>query len=216
MAEQLGHDSDLGLAREAAAGSHEAFDALVGRHQTRIVNLLLSLTGGSPDAEDLAQDVFIRAFRGIDRFRGESAFRTWLFNIAINVARSHRSRLARLRRFWGSPDDGVTPEREPAAPATDAEADLVRRNIIDSALRTLPSDLRVAVVLRDLHGFEYREIATMTGVPIGTVESRIFRARQRLRPLLAPLAPHAKDRGTSKGYVPVEGRAETKEVGNEM
>ena len=209
MTEQLGCDVDQGLAREAAAGSHEAFDALVRRHQRRVVNLLLSFTGGGPDAEDLAQEVFIRAFRGIDRFRGDSTFRTWLFNIAINVARSHRSRLARLRRYWASSGENIDAEREPAAPAANPEAALVQRDTIDRALATLPSDLWVAVVLRDLHGFEYREIATMTEVPIGTVESRIFRARQRLRPLLEPLVARAKISGKNVDDIPAETSSET-------
>ena len=208
MTEQLGHDVDQGLAREAAAGSQEAFDALVRRHQRRVVNLLLSLTGGGPDAEDLAQEVFIRAFRGIDRFRGDSTFRTWLFNIANNVARSHRSRLARLRRYWAQTGDNIDVEREPAAPAADPEVALVRRDAIDRALATLPPDLRVAVVLRDLQGFEYREIATMTEVPIGTVESRIFRARQRLRSLLEPFAVRAKSSGKNAD-VPTETGSES-------
>lgn len=192
MTDELRPDPDLTLAREAAAGSLEAFDALVRRHQTRVFNFLLSLTGGDNDAEDLAQEVFIRAFRAVGRFRGESTFRTWLFEIAINVVRSHRSRVARFRRLFSPPrgrgeDEGGQEPPEPVAPGPDLETELVRRTAIDRALATLPSELRVALVLRDLHGFDYREIAAMTGAPMGTVESRIFRARRRLRPLLEPL-----------------------------
>jgi len=181
-------DADRGLVEAAAAGSRDAFDELVRRYQGPIVNLARALTAGSADAEDLAQEVFVRAWRSIAGFRGESTFRTWLHRVALNVIHSHRSRLGRFRRvFQASSDPEGNDASERAPDQSDLEEELVRRDAIDRALGTLPDDLRDAVTLRDIQGLDYREIAAALQVPIGTVESRIFRARQRLRPLLEPL-----------------------------
>jgi RNA polymerase sigma-70 factor (ECF subfamily) len=175
-------DPDRELVEAAAAGSREAFDELVRRHQTAMLTLARVLSGGRADAEDLAQDIFVRAWRSLRGFRGESTFRTWLHRVAINVVRSSQAREGRLRRLFG-------PEAAFDAPSADApvDTDLARRQMIDRALAALPEELRVPVMLRDVQGLEYKEIAELLNVPIGTVESRIFRARQRLRPLLAPL-----------------------------
>ena len=183
-------DADRGLVDAAAAGSREAFDELVLRYQGPVVNLVRAMTAGDADAENLAQDAFVRAWRGIAAFRADSAFRTWLFGIAINVVRTHRDKQARFRRvFWSSPKAAeVTADPLERASADDGvEAPLAMREVIDRALATLPDDMRAAVVLRDVQGLDYREIAETLRVPIGTVESRIFRARLRLRPLLEPL-----------------------------
>lgn len=179
-------DPDRALVEAAAGGSREAFDELVRRHQAAIITLARVLTSGRGDPEDLAQDVFVRAWRSLRSFRGESTFRTWLHRIAINVIRTSQSRQGRLMRLF------ATRDREEAAPEQVSEDEpvdttLARRQLIDRALATLPDDLRVAVTLRDLQGLDYKEIASALDVPIGTVESRIFRARQKLKPLLAPL-----------------------------
>ncbi len=175
---------DRRLVEAAAEGSREAFDELVRRHQTSILNLVRALTGGSADAEDLAQDVFVRAWRGLSGFRGESAFRTWLHRVAINVVQSHRGRASKLRRLFHvgptTPDVQEDPI-ESAADRGDLEQDVILRDAIDKALATLPEELRIAVTLRDVQGLDYRAIAEITGAPIGTVESRIFRARARLK-----------------------------------
>ncbi len=185
-------DADRKHVDAAAAGDREAFAVLVSRYQTRLVNLARALTNDDGEAEDLAQETFIRAWKSIARFRGDSAFRTWLFRIATNVIQSHLGRKSRRSRWWGpSIDDrrhdwnGEPATLNTASPSSTIEDDVARRQQIDRALATLPAELRLAVTLRDVHGFDYREIAEMLGVPIGTVESRIFRARQRLRPLLA-------------------------------
>ena len=184
-------DVDQELVAQAAAGSREAFDDLVRRHQVSIVTLARALTNGSADAEDLAQDVFVRVWRSLRGFRGDSTFRTWLHRIAVNVIHSHHGRVSRLRQlFPPAPrdvdeemDDPIERARDPG----DMEADVVLRDAIDKALAALPDELRVAVTLRDVQGLDYKEIAGVLGVPIGTVESRIFRGRQRLKPLLEPL-----------------------------
>ena len=180
-------DPDRALVDAAAAGSREAFDELVRRHQAAIVTLVRVLTSGRGDADDLAQEAFVRAWTSVRSFRGESTFRTWLHRVAINVVRTSQTRHGRfLRMFTRARDD--TPE--PESPDEPVDASLARRQVIDRALATLPDDLRVAVTLRDLQGLDYKEIAAALDVPIGSVESRIFRARQRLRPLLAPLVPN--------------------------
>ena len=177
-------DADRALVDAAAAGSRDAFDELVRRNQTAMITLARVLTGGRGDAEDLAQEVFVRAWRSIGRFRRESTFRTWLHRIAINVVRTHQAQEGRWRRlFRGAAEQ----DPEPASVDEPFDAQLARRQLIDRALGSLPSELRLPVTLRDVQGLDYREIAQVLGIPIGTVESRIFRARQRLRPLLEEL-----------------------------
>ena len=183
-------DPDQALVAAAAAGDRAAFEALVRRHQTRIVNYAMAIVKDPADAEDVAQETFIRAYRSLARFRGDSSFKTWLYTIATNAARTGLERRGRRGRVEdGSLDDEAGPLAAADVPAGDADAEtaLVRREAIDRALAALPPDLRVAVVLRDVEGLDYKEIAAATGAPIGTVESRIFRARRRLRPLLQPL-----------------------------
>ncbi len=176
-------DPDRALVEAAAGGSREAFDELVRRHQAAMITLARVLTSGRGDAEDLAQDVFVRAWRSLRSFRGESTFRTWLHRVAINVIRTSQTRQGRLMRVFVSRDRDDMPS-DPASGEEPVDATLARRQAIDRALATLPDELRIAVTLRDMQGLDYKEIAAALDVPIGTVESRIFRARQRLRPLL--------------------------------
>jgi RNA polymerase sigma-70 factor (ECF subfamily) len=180
---QLPVDPDRALVEAAAAGSREAFDELVRRHQVAMVSLARALTSGSADAEDLAQEVFVRAWKSLRSFRGDSTFRTWLHRVAINAIRTGATRQRRRLRMFAPPVDVP----EPATAGEGVDVALARRQVIERALAGLPEELRVAVTLRDMQGLDYREIAALLGVPIGTVESRIFRGRQRLKPLLASL-----------------------------
>jgi RNA polymerase sigma-70 factor, ECF subfamily len=186
-------DADRALVDAAVAGSREAFDELVRRYQSSMITLARVLTSGRFDAEDLAQEVFVRAWRSIGRFRAESSFRTWLHRIAINVVRTHQERQGRWFRLFRFAGEDVP---EPVDRDVPVDARLVKRQLIDRALATLPVDLRLAVTLRDVQGLDYREIADALGVPIGTVESRIFRARQRLKPLLKDLEAERLQRRT--------------------
>lgn len=174
--EAASNDEDLALVAAAQRGDDEAFGRLVRKYQHRVVGLAQGLVTDRAEAEDVAQDAFLRAYKGIRGFRGSSAFRNWLFQIAVNTARTHCSR--RSGRME-TPVDAATLESTPGNDRM--ETAVVTRDEVTRALATLPLDLREAVVLRDVEGLDYREIAAALGLPMGTVESRIFRGRERLR-----------------------------------
>jgi RNA polymerase sigma-70 factor (ECF subfamily) len=180
-------DPDRELVDEARQGNQEAFADLVRRYEVRVFNLARMSTGNDADAEDVAQEVFVRVFRGLAGYRGDSAFRTWLYRVAVNVIRTHRTRPTLFGRFRRVEPDGAdgSSEMDGLAGAGNLEDSVAYRNAIDHALGRLPADLRTAVTLRDIDGLEYKEIAAVLDVPIGTVMSRISRARERLRPILA-------------------------------
>ena len=178
-------DPDRTFVTQAAAGSREAFDELVRRYRRPVYNLVRALTGGDDDAEDLVQDVFVRAFRAIDGFRGDSAFKSWLYRIAVNVVHTHLQR-RRTREPFSAARRSDAPLGD-VPDGDDLEAAVLRRQAIERALASLPEQLRVLVVLRDVHGLKYDEIAKIVKRPRGTVESRLYRARQQLRPMLESL-----------------------------
>ena len=180
-------DADRDLVAAAAGGDVAAFEKLVQRHQTRLVGYLRGLTNTESDAEDLAQEAFLRAYRSLKGFRGTSSFRTWLYQIATNAFRNwlekRRNQAPVNAGSIDAPPPGMDEPVEPMG-EENPEAQRVQRDAIDRALAQLPADQREAVLLRDVEGFEYREIAEQLGVPLGTVESRIFRGRARLKELL--------------------------------
>jgi RNA polymerase sigma-70 factor, ECF subfamily len=182
-------DADRGLVEAAAGGDRDAFDELVRRYQGQVVNLARAMTASDNEVDDLAQEVFVRVWRSLAKFRGDSAFRTWLYGISLNVIRTHRGRRSKLRALFRTPpaDEEGDPMADVPDRAEGIERNVMMRDAIDRALKMLPDELREALVLRDVQGLEYREIAEALAIPVGTVESRIFRARQRLRPLLEPL-----------------------------
>lgn len=186
-------DADRELVAAAAGGDLDAFERLVHRHQTRLVGYLRGLTNTESDAEDLAQEAFLRAYRSLKGFRGTSSFRTWLYQIATNVFRNWlEKRRNQAPVNAGSIDAPAPGMDEPVEPMGEEhpEARHLLRDAIDRALAQLPDDQREAVLLRDVEGFEYREIAEQLGVPLGTVESRIFRGRSRLKEILRDLIWH--------------------------
>lgn len=182
-------DPDLLLVREAQRGSQAAFDMLVLKYQRRIERLLSRSVADPADVADLCQDTFLAAYRALPDFRGDSAFYTWIYRIAINAAQRHRAR----QRPVESLDDGegtFGTERSPSDDAT-PEAVLATRQLaqgLDEAVAALADDQRRALLLREVDGLSYDEIADLMDCPPGTVRSRIFRAREavaaRLRPLL--------------------------------
>jgi RNA polymerase sigma-70 factor (ECF subfamily) len=167
-------------------GDAAAYDTLVGAYQDRIYQVTYRVTGNPEDASDAAQEAFLKAFRSLRAFRGDAAFGTWLHRIAVNAA------LDIIRRRPPQTQDLL----DAAATPTDAQdRELERRELqrrIHRAILTLPADQRVAVVLRDVQGLSYGEVASVLQVPVGTVRSRLSRAREALRHMLADLRPVAE------------------------
>ena len=181
-------DEDLDLVARARAGDLEAFETLVTRHQHRLVNFVRLMTSSAPDrdaAEDVAQEAFLRAYRALGQFRGQSSFRTWLYQIATNVARTHSAK----RRDRNESQEPEGPYERDRPSEENVERRVIAHDQLRRALGELPDDWREAVVLRDIEGLEYKEIAELLKIPIGTVESRIFRGRKRLKAALTGSRP---------------------------
>lgn len=180
-------DADAALIGRTLAGEPSAFGQLVLRYQDRLYNSLARLLGSAEDAQDAVQDAFVQAFVKLDTFRGSSAFYTWLYRIAFNTAMSH----VRRKRPTQSLDDQRRDHgREPVdgQPAPDARLDASERAArVHRALAELSAEFREVVVLREIDGCKYDEIADILEVPVGTVRSRLFRARLELRDRLAPI-----------------------------
>jgi RNA polymerase sigma-70 factor (ECF subfamily) len=169
-----------------------AFNALVLKFQDRVYGLVLRVLGNPEDAREVAQEVFVSVFEKVDSYRGEAAISTWLFRIALNHARNRLKYMARRReRQKDSFDDMLVPPSSGPLNAEIARPDqaLGRRHVatvVERALAELDEDQRIMVVLRDVEGQSYEDIAEITGVQLGTVKSRIHRARTRLKQLLLP------------------------------
>lgn len=184
---------DEELVQRVQNGEKAAFDILVRKYEHKIANVISRYIRDSSEVLDVAQEAFIKAYRALPNFRGDSAFYTWLYRIAINTAKNYLVASSR-RPPTGDIDaqdaeqyDGATGLKDYATP----ERMLLKSELeitIQAAIDDLPQDLRTAIVLRELEGFSYEEIATAMECPIGTVRSRIFRARDaidtRIRPLL--------------------------------
>jgi RNA polymerase sigma-70 factor (ECF subfamily) len=185
-------DTDKELVRRVQKGDRYAFDLLFSRYQHKILNLVSRYLKDPQDVEDVTQEAFIKAFRALPRFRGESAFYTWLYRIAINTAKNHL--VARGRRPPGVDVDMEDAEFMDGADALrvseSPEAALERDELsaaIDLAISQLPDDLRSAVTLREFDGLSYEQIAHIMDCPVGTVRSRIFRARESIDAHIEPL-----------------------------
>lgn len=185
---------DQQLVERAQSGDKHAFELLVAKYQRRLGRLISRFVRDSAEAEDVTQDAFIKAYRALPAFRGDSAFYTWLYRIGINTAKNHL--LASGRRApTSTPLDAEEAEDfEDAAllhEVSTPENELMSKQVVEvvnSSLLQLPDDLRVALTLREIEGLSYEEIAAVMNCPVGTVRSRIFRAREavavNLRPLL--------------------------------
>lgn len=170
----------------ARGGDHRAFEGLVLKYQDRIYRLIQRLVGGSDLVDDLAQEVFIRAYRSLGEFKGESSLYTWLYKIALNLCRNaYRTRGRRPVHEELGEADGATGL---AASGGTPEDEIFRSEFWEQLRRgldELPAEQREAVVFCDLEGMSYEEMANVLGVPIGTVRSRIFRGRRALQERLA-------------------------------
>jgi RNA polymerase sigma-70 factor (ECF subfamily) len=172
--------ADEELLKQFLNGEEPAFTELVRRHEDRIFALALKMTGNRTDALDATQDTFILAFRQASKFRGDSAFGTWLYRIGINASKD----LLRKRKRLPEPNAELNEFREEQSGAPGVEDRVATRLDVKRALLDLNDDYREAVCLHDIGGVPYEEIATVTGVSVGTVKSRISRGRKRLSELL--------------------------------
>lgn len=183
--------SDADLVERARRGDTAAFARLVTRYEDYIYNVVGHMVGFGPDASDLTQEVFLKAFRGLEGFEGRSKFKTWLYGIMLNCVRTHRRRRGRGPEVWSLEAGGSEDNPAPHPPARQRgslartiageRVELVRRTI-----RSLPQEMREILVLRDLQGLSYRELGQSLELPMGTVKSRLARARRRLKEELQP------------------------------
>lgn len=184
--------SDRELVERVQRGERRAFDLLMLKYQHRIAKLVARYVQDPSEVLDVAQEAFMKAYRAIPRFRGDSAFYTWMYRIAINTAKNHLAAQARRPRESGvdvadlEQFDGVPELKEYATPEGLALTEEVQRTVI-AAIDALPEDLKVAITLRELEGLSYEDIARVMECPIGTVRSRIFRAREAINARLEPL-----------------------------
>lgn len=193
-------DIDQQLVERVQRGDKAAFDLLVSKYQRKIFRLLSRLIRDAAEVEDVAQEAFIKAYRALPNFRGESAFYTWLYRIAINTAKNHlvsQGRRAPTSTETEIEDAETFDDGEHLRDLNTPEAMLLSRQVADAvnrAVERLPEDLRTAVVLRELEGLSYEEIAETMNCPIGTVRSRIFRAREAIAKELRPVLSTSKDK----------------------
>lgn len=192
-------ESDALLVERTLAGDTRAFELLVIKYQRRIQRLIARMVRDTDLVEDIAQETFIRAYRALHQFRGDAQFYTWLYRIAVNTAKKALLDLkhdplvteAALRPV-DAEDETFHPGNEPIADDT-PESLLAAREIaqaVNAAMEALPEDLRQAITLREIEGLSYEEIAAVMRCPIGTVRSRIFRAREAISARVRPLLEH--------------------------
>jgi RNA polymerase sigma-70 factor (ECF subfamily) len=188
---RVDHNADQGLVTRAQAGETIAFEMLVRKYQNRVIQLVQRLVGEA-DAPDVAQESFIKAYRALNSFRGQSAFYTWLYRIAINTAKNHL--VSRSRRPASQDLDVSDAEKygheEHLSDLGTPEACLLADEIqgtLETVMEKLPADLRSAIILREMEGLSYEEISVVMKCPIGTVRSRIFRAREAIDLAVNPL-----------------------------
>ena len=187
-----GQISDQQLVERVQRGDKNAFNLLVQKYQNKVANLISRYVRNQADVADVAQEAFIKAYRALPNFRGESAFYTWLYRIAVNTAKNHL--VAQGRRAPANDVDAEEAEyydgsdalKEFASPERLVLSDEIQQVVFDT-LDTLPEELKMAISLRELDGMSYEEIANVMDCPVGTVRSRIFRAREAIDKKLKPL-----------------------------
>ena len=194
--------SDLDLVQRVKNGDKEAFNLLVLKYQRKVGRLVRRLVSNSDEADDVVQDAFIKAYRALPQFRGDSAFYTWLYRIAVNTAKNHL--VSRGKRPISLSELASNDEEEESFKASvvtidnnTPEAELMSRQIaetVNRAVSALPEELQTALSLREIDGLSYEEIAEAMNCPIGTVRSRIFRAREAVAAELKPLLNVSPDR----------------------
>lgn len=189
MSEQL---VDQQLVDRVKKGDKKAFDALVLKYQHRVIKLISRYVRDTSEVLDVAQEAFLKAYRALPSFRGDSQFYTWLYRIAINTAKNHlvaqgrRPPMTDIEVLDAEQYEGNLELKEIATPEEHLLKDEVQKTVVE-AMESLPDDLRTAITLRELDGLSYEEIAETMGCPVGTVRSRIFRAREVIQSRLDKL-----------------------------
>ncbi len=192
-------DADLLLVERVRNGDKRAFELLMEKYRRKIGRLLSRMVRDPEEVEDIAQETFIKAYRALPQFRGDAAFYTWLYRIAVNTAKNYlaaRNRnMLTVRDVVGDDEEGG--DERYAAPDIDTpDAHLLSKQIayaVNEAVEALPEELRTAITLREIEGMSYEDIANFMGCPIGTVRSRIFRAREAIAAKLRPILGTSED-----------------------
>ena len=193
-------DIDQQLVARAQRGEKHAFELLVAKYQRRLLRLISRLVRDPAEAEDVAQEAFIKAYRALPQFRGDAAFYTWLYRIGVNTAKNYlvsQGRRAPTSTEKDAEEAETFEDGEQLRDINTPESLLMSRqvaNAVNMAMERLPEELRTAVTLREIEGLSYDEIAEVMNCPIGTVRSRIFRAREAIALELRPLLDTAKDK----------------------
>lgn len=189
MSEQ---NTDQELVKMVQAGNKNAFNLLVVRHQNKVMNIVSRYVKNSGDVADVTQEAFIKAYRALPNFRGESAFYTWLYRIAVNSAKNYLTSQSRkppasdVDAQEADYYDGSDALKENASPELKLLSDELQQKLF-AAIEALPDDLRAAITLREIEGLSYEEIAGVMECPVGTVRSRIFRAREAIDKVIVPM-----------------------------
>ena len=194
-------ETDQTLVTRAQRGDKHAFDLLVSKYQRRLGRLLMRWVRDPSEVQDVVQETFIKAYRALPTFRGESAFYTWLYRIGVNAAKNYlaaRGRRVQIVAGTGGGDEEMESleDSDQVQDVNTPESVLLSREIgaaVSDAMDALPEELRTAITLREIEGLSYEEIAAIMNCPIGTVRSRIFRAREAIAARLRPLLDKTKD-----------------------
>lgn len=188
------------LVERAQRGDKHAFELLVGKYQRKLTRLLSRFVRDAAEVEDVTQEAFLKAYRALPSFRGESAFYTWLYRIGINTAKNYlvaMGRRAPTTTEFDSEEAETFEDAELLRDINTPERELMTKQIaltVNSVMESLPEELRTAITLREIEGLSYEDIAGIMNCPIGTVRSRIFRAREAIAEKLRPLLGTGKDK----------------------
>lgn len=174
-------DDDFSLVKRFIEGDKSTFRILVQRHKEKVRNIIYLTIGNSNLVDDISQDVFITVYKNLKNFRFESQFSTWLYRITVNKCKDHLRKISVRRIFVPINNAEETTENSVNAESNDISG------IVNNAIQQLPARLRIPLVLKDIEGFSYQEIADSTSSELGTVKSRIFRAREALKKILEPM-----------------------------
>ena len=194
----MSRESDQRLVERVQRGDKRAFDLLVLKYQHKIVKLVMRYVRDPAEAQDVTQEAFVKAYRALPKFRGDSAFYTWLYRVAINTAKNYLVSMSRRPLEYDlDPQEaeqypGFSKLRDEDSPDRIAQRDELQATVED-AIRRLPDELRTAITLREIDGLTYEEIAQAMECPVGTVRSRIFRAREAIDQNIRPLLEGAAD-----------------------